>query len=511
MLLTELKRAVVLRPAEPGARLALAEALFQERDFRGAAEHARRALDLGGGEAARRLLCGAWARDGRQVEARKLLEECVRQSPQDASPRAELVALLEEHRPDDALLHALELTVATPGDLEAWRAVARLCERTNRPAVALPALRRARALAPEDPRLAESVLGARAALGLPATTAMLDAPPVEQAAQALALPTARAALTQAGLMAVAEALGRGALPDAKRQLVVASAAARASAAAALLRAELLGLEGRPSAQVEAAWRAALGMPGAPGAAALRLGDHLLEAARSAGPALDEAQALYARAAANGEGPVAAGREAELAERRRVLARDLSAVGRVGVLGWHPQGGHVSPLEAVAVPGRGVLRCSGRVGPEGQEAADVAFSVLRARAPALGLGELVARYDLHLHYTDTEVGKDGLSSGLALSLAGLSAYSQRPLPARLAATGEVTLSGEVRPVGGVHEKLVAAYLEGIRCVLYPRRNLQDVAALPPEVSGRLRLIAVDTLDEAWRAVRAAADAPGETRR
>ncbi|RKH92484.1 ATP-dependent protease, partial [Corallococcus praedator] len=189
----------------------------------------------------------------------------------------------------------------------------------------------------------------------------------------------------------------------------------------------------------------------------------------------------------------------------------TGTGRPSTWSPHPRGGHVSPLEAVAVPGRGVLRCSGRVGPEGQEAADVAFSVLRARAPVLGLGELVARYDLHLHYTDTEVGKDGLSSGLAMALAGLSAYAQRPLPARLAVTGEVTLSGEVRPVGGVHEKLVAAYLEGMRIVVHPRRNLQEVAALPPEVTGRLRLIAVDTLDEAWRVVRATVDAPGATRR
>ncbi|MFP2898878.1 S16 family serine protease [Corallococcus sp. 4LFB] len=189
----------------------------------------------------------------------------------------------------------------------------------------------------------------------------------------------------------------------------------------------------------------------------------------------------------------------------------AAVGRVGVLGWHPGGGHVSPLEAVALPGRGVLRCSGRVGPEVQEAADVAFSVVRARATALSLGTLTTRYDLHLHYTDTEVGKDGLSSGLALSLAGLSAYTQRPLPARLAVTGEVTLNGEVRRVGGVHEKLVAAYLEGMRVVLHPRRNLDDVAALPPEVAGRLRLIAVDSLDEAWRLVNAAANTPGLERR
>ncbi|RKH20298.1 ATP-dependent protease, partial [Corallococcus sp. CA031C] len=347
MLLTELKRAVVLRPSESSPRFALAEALFQERDFRGAAEHARRALDLGGGETARRLLCGALTRDGRKAEALRLMEEWARQAPRDPVLRAEFVTLLEEDRPDDALVHALEAAEITPGGLEAWRAVVRLCERTNRPAVALPALRRARALAPEDPRLAEAVLGARAALGLPASTAMLDAPPAEQAVQALALPTAHAALTQAGLAAglpgqgtstgaglaaglpgqgadiqaglvAAGATGPGALAEAKRRLVVAPPAIRSGAAAAFLRSELLAWEGKPSAQVEAARRAALELPGAPGATAVRLGDQLLEAG-----ALDEAQALYARAATMGEGAVAAGREAELSERRRALARDVA--------------------------------------------------------------------------------------------------------------------------------------------------------------------------------------------
>ncbi|MHA7633209.1 S16 family serine protease [Corallococcus sp. M7] len=506
MFLSDLKRAVVLRPAEPSARLALAEALFQERDFRGAAEHARKALALGGGGPARRLLCGALSRDGKRTEARTLLETAVREAPRDASLRVELVSFLEEERPDDALVHALEATEAAPGELEAWRAIIRLCERTNRPVEAMPALRRARLLAPEDPRLAESLLGARTALGLPASAAMLDAPPLEQAIQALKLPTARAALSEAKLDAAVEAFSRGSLAEVKRQLVIAPAATRTSAAAAMLRAELLWVEGRPAAQVEEARRAVVDMPGAPGAAALRMGDLRLEAG-----ALDEAREFYVRASANGESLVAIGREAEVAHRRRQLARDVPLIGRVGVLGWHPGGGHVSPLEAIAVPGRGVLRCSGHVGPEGQEAADVAFSVVRARAPALSLGTLTTRYDLHLHYTDTEVGKDGLSSGLALALAGLSAYTQRLLPARLAVTGELTLNGEVRRVGGVHEKLVAAYLEGMRVVLHPRRNLDDVAALPPEVSGRLRLIAVDSLDEAWRLVNAAVNTPGLERR
>lgn len=172
-----------------------------------------------------------------------------------------------------------------------------------------------------------------------------------------------------------------------------------------------------------------------------------------------------------------------------------AVGKIGVLGWTPSGGAVSPLEAVAIVGRGQLIFSGNVGPTSREAGLVAFSCLKTMAHALGIGELVAAYDLHLHFTDTEIGKDGPSSGLALVLAGVSAYQQRPLRAGLAATGEITIHGDVKPVGGIHEKIVAAHLAGFRTVLLPRRNLREVRALPQEVAATLELVLVDSVGEA----------------
>jgi ATP-dependent Lon protease len=153
------------------------------------------------------------------------------------------------------------------------------------------------------------------------------------------------------------------------------------------------------------------------------------------------------------------------------------------------------VEAVAVPGRGELIFSGNVGPTGQEAAKVAFSCLKARAEELGIQRQVLRHDLHLHFADTELAKDGPSSGLALLLAGLSALTQRPLRPALAATGEVTLHGAVKAVGGLHEKLVAACLAGVRTVLVPRKNLLDARALPPEVTSRVGLVFVDSLGEA----------------
>jgi ATP-dependent Lon protease len=170
-------------------------------------------------------------------------------------------------------------------------------------------------------------------------------------------------------------------------------------------------------------------------------------------------------------------------------------GRIGVLGWHPRGGIVSPLQAEAVPGKGELHTTGNVGGTGLDAARVAASALKARASSLGISQHIRELDLHFHYADTELSKQGLSSGLGLVLAGLSAYLQKPLPSRLAATGEIALDGEVKSVAGIHEKLVAAALAGVKTVLLPRRNLQHVRALQAEVPRRVQIVPVDTIAEA----------------
>ncbi len=104
-------------------------------------------------------------------------------------------------------------------------------------------------------------------------------------------------------------------------------------------------------------------------------------------------------------------------------------------------------------------------------------------------------DLHLHFIDTENPKDGPSAGLALALAGVSAYTRRALKPRLAATGEITLQGGVRPVGGLHEKLLAARLAGVETVIVPRKNLFDLRELSREVLSRVSLVYVDSLPEA----------------
>lgn len=176
---------------------------------------------------------------------------------------------------------------------------------------------------------------------------------------------------------------------------------------------------------------------------------------------------------------------------------FSVPGRIGVLGWSPVGGAVSPMEAVAVPGRGLLHFTGNVGQTGKDAGLVAFTCLKALAAPLGIEGLITAYDLHLHFTDIEMGKEGMSSGLALTLAGLSAYRRKPLAPRLGATGAITTLGEVQRVEGLAEKFTAAALAGLRRVLYPRGNSAEVKALPAFVTRTIESIPVSSLDEALK--------------
>jgi ATP-dependent Lon protease len=174
------------------------------------------------------------------------------------------------------------------------------------------------------------------------------------------------------------------------------------------------------------------------------------------------------------------------------------VGRIAVLAWTPVGGAISPLEAMVVPGKGELIFSGSLGPAIRDSCQVAFTGLKARAGTLGIDHLIRTHDLHLHFTDAEIQKDGGSAGMALALAGTSAYLGKALRPRLGATGAITLHGDVQRIDGVHEKLVASYLAGLTRVLLPRANVRDAGHLPAEVREQVELIPVDTVADAMGA-------------
>jgi ATP-dependent Lon protease len=179
----------------------------------------------------------------------------------------------------------------------------------------------------------------------------------------------------------------------------------------------------------------------------------------------------------------------------------AAVGQIGALGWTPHAGCVHPVQAVAVPGEGRLAFSGNVSQVGREAAEVAWTCVRSLAEPLGYGEAVRGKDLHLHYVDTEFNKDGPSAGIALWLVGASAVSGRPLRGGLAATGELTLQGQVRRIGGIHEKCTAAWLAGVTRLIAPRHNRPDIERLPATIRQALAVSYVEDAAEALEAATA----------
>jgi ATP-dependent Lon protease len=529
-LLDELKRDVVLRPEDVAARYRLAEALFAEGEFAAAAKQLERAIKLDGADPnAHRLLARSYERAGRAPDALRTLEELAKRAPDDVSTREELYELfLAQGRVDDALVHVEEAARLSPLDPKRHRTAADLYRMKRLLPQARTALERAQKLAPEDQAIAAELRELYLELGDDAASERVAgvrdrAYFLAQAKSALATRALGAATKEGALADAARAIAGADTAAAKRALLTASASDKTSAAYEFLRGELFLVDGDAD-RAEKAFRAVVARADDFGLAYNRLGDlsqhrgalrdavgfyelalrHAPDDANAAedlGDVLatlgerERAMAMYRAAADRDPKSRAADKLRSLDDAVRAAADTQPQVGKIGVLGWTPSGGAVSPLEAVAVVGHGQLIFSGNVGPTSREAGMVAFSCLKLKARDLQIGELVASYDLHLHFTDTEVGKDGPSSGLALVLAGVSAYQQRPLRAGLAATGEITIHGEVKPVGGIHEKIVAAHLAGFRTVLMPRRNMKDARELPSEVASKMEIVFVDSVAEA----------------
>jgi ATP-dependent Lon protease len=173
-----------------------------------------------------------------------------------------------------------------------------------------------------------------------------------------------------------------------------------------------------------------------------------------------------------------------------------AIGAVTGLAWTPEGGELMTIEALLIPGRGQMIVTGQLGEVMRESVDAALSYVRSRAKDIGIVDAeFRRSDLHVHFPAGAVPKDGPSAGAAVTLAIASALSKRPVRRDVAVTGEVTLRGRVLDVGGVKEKVLAAYRNGLREVILPARNaLQDLRDVPAEVTGRITLRGVRTMDE-----------------
>lgn len=173
------------------------------------------------------------------------------------------------------------------------------------------------------------------------------------------------------------------------------------------------------------------------------------------------------------------------------------IGAVTGLAWTSTGGDLMTIEALRMPGTGKLTVTGQLGEVMRESVDAAFSFVRSRAETLGISDSGFRdTDVHLHFPAGAIPKDGPSAGIAVTLALSSALSGRPVRRDVALTGEVTLRGKVLEVGGVKEKVLAAYRSGLREVILPRENEKDVRDVPEEVRQRMAFTFTSSMDEVF---------------
>jgi ATP-dependent Lon protease len=174
------------------------------------------------------------------------------------------------------------------------------------------------------------------------------------------------------------------------------------------------------------------------------------------------------------------------------------IGAVTGLAWTSTGGDLMVIEALRMPGTGRLTVTGQLGDVMRESVDAALSFARARAATLGVTEKDFKEgDIHIHFPAGAVPKDGPSAGIAITLAIASVVSKRPVRRDLAMTGEVTLRGKVLEIGGVKEKVLAAYRAGLREVLLPKSNEKDLRDVPPEVREGMTFTFVTGMDEVLR--------------
>jgi ATP-dependent Lon protease len=196
------------------------------------------------------------------------------------------------------------------------------------------------------------------------------------------------------------------------------------------------------------------------------------------------------------------RARELLGKRRFFSETRRRTREPGVataLAWTPVGGDLLFVEATAMPGSGQLTLTGQLGEVMRESAQAALSHVRAHAHDLvpDLPEdWFSTHDLHLHVPAGAIPKDGPSAGITMATALMSLITGRPVRDDVAMTGELTLTGQVLPIGGLKEKALAAQRNGIRCVIAPRLNQQDVEDIPEHLRAELELHFVDQIGEVF---------------
>ncbi len=177
------------------------------------------------------------------------------------------------------------------------------------------------------------------------------------------------------------------------------------------------------------------------------------------------------------------------------AEEEDRVGQVTGLAWTEVGGELMNIEAAVVPGKGRLTHTGQLGDVMQESIQAAMTVVRSRAHLLGIDEdFYQKFDIHIHVPEGATPKDGPSAGGAMCTTLVSALTNIPVRSNVAMTGEITLRGEVLPIGGLKEKLLAAHRGGIKTILIPADNEKDLVEIPKNIRSQLDIRPVKWIDE-----------------
>jgi ATP-dependent Lon protease len=179
------------------------------------------------------------------------------------------------------------------------------------------------------------------------------------------------------------------------------------------------------------------------------------------------------------------------------AEDNDQVGQVTGLAWTEVGGELLTIETAVVPGKGKLTHTGQLGEVMTESIQAAMTVVRSRASVLGIDEdFHQKLDVHVHVPEGATPKDGPSAGVGMVTALVSALTNVKVKSDVAMTGEITLRGEVLPIGGLKEKLLAAHRGGISTVLIPSENEKDLAEIPKNIKDKLNIVPVKWIDEVF---------------
>jgi len=178
-----------------------------------------------------------------------------------------------------------------------------------------------------------------------------------------------------------------------------------------------------------------------------------------------------------------------------LAEESDQIGQVTGLAWTEVGGELLTIETAVIPGKGKHSATGKLGEVMKESIEAAMTVVRSRSEILGINnELFQKNDIHIHVPEGATPKDGPSAGIGMCTAIISALTKIPVRAYVAMTGEITLRGEVLPIGGLKEKLLAAHRGGITTVLIPAENEKDLAEIPENIKQNLEIKPVHWIDE-----------------